>query len=88
MKDIFEAEVEVDSIISDNTQVSQRLEKLQKAGYNVQLCWIKKSGVGLMTHMKRKKEYRIQVASPEVHGRFPKAYCVVLPEKNNSNKNK
>lgn len=87
MKDIFEAEVEVENIISDNPKLSQRLEKLQKAGYTIELCWIKAGGVGKMTHMKRKKEYRIQVASPEVHGRFPKAYCVILPEKNNSTKN-
>lgn len=65
-------------IIHAHKYVDDRIKHLEHLGYDVKKCYVPNyNGVGNMTYMSMKKEYRIIIGRPKNH--FPKqVYAVIL----------
>jgi hypothetical protein len=80
MKTLKEARIEIAEIINNYPLVEDRLQKLKDAGYKVDYNWVK-GIIGSIFYLQRLKVYRIQITASELHGKYRKAWCVVLPSK-------
>jgi hypothetical protein len=76
---IEDVKIEIQEIINKTELVEMRLAQLKAKGYKIEDCWVKNGSIGTIWYMSRRQVYRIQVTTSEVHGKFPKAYCVVIP---------
>jgi hypothetical protein len=66
--------------ITDNTHwVQTRLAQFKASGYPIEECWVKNGSIATIWYMKGKKVLRIQVTESELHGKYHKANCVVIP---------
>ena len=65
-------------IIHAHKYVDDRIKHLEHLGYDVKKCYVPNyNGVGNMTYMSMKKEYRIIIGRPKNH--FPKqVYAVII----------
>jgi hypothetical protein len=79
MRTIEEVLSEVQGIINNTYWVETRLAELQVKGYQIEDCWVNNGNIGTIWYMKRKQLYKIQVTESELHGKYHKAYCVVIP---------
>lgn len=77
---IEEVVAEIKKIIDIDLEQDTMLTRLRNKGFEVEHCWVKNGNIGDIYYMKRKNVYRIQVADSELHGKFDKAYCVILEE--------
>lgn len=73
---------EIQAIMDKYDWVEARLEALRAKGYQIEECWVKNGDTGDILYMRRKKVYRIQVTTSESHGKYDKAFCVVIPFNN------
>lgn len=73
---------EIQETIQNTHWVETRLADLKTRGFQIEHCWVKNGRISTVWYMKRKKEFRIQVADSELCGKYYKAYCVVIPESN------
>jgi hypothetical protein len=77
MKTIEEIQTEVHQIIRNNQLLPDRIQALKDAGYdNINLHWVKTGGLGLSTHLKKKKVWRIQISYQHLEKNYPAAYCL------------
>ena len=70
--------LEIQEIINNTHWVETSLQQLKSKGYQIESCWVKNGSIGTVWYMKRKKAYRIQVTTSELHGDYHKAFCVVI----------
>jgi hypothetical protein len=70
---------EIREIINNTHWVQTRLAKLKASGYPIEECWVKNGSIATIWYMKGKKVLRIQVTESELHGKYHKANCVVIP---------
>ena len=70
---------EIQEIINNTLWVETRLARLTARGYLIENCWVKNGSIGTIWYMKQKQVYRIQVTDLELHGKYYKAKCVVIP---------
>ena len=70
---------DLQTIMDKYDWVEARLEALRAKGYQIEDCWVKNGSVGDVWYMRLKKVYRIQVTTSESHGKYDKAFCVVIP---------
>jgi hypothetical protein len=80
MKTLKEARIEIAEIINNNILEEGKIQKLQDAGYTIDYNWVK-GIVGSILYLQRLKVYRIQITASELHGKYRKAWCVVIPAK-------
>lgn len=78
-KTLDEVLIEIRVIIDNTHWVQTRLTQLEAMGFVIEDCWVKNGRIETMWYMKRKKVLRIQVTDSELHGKYPKAKCVVIP---------
>jgi hypothetical protein len=78
MKTLKEARIEIAEIINNYPLVEDRLQKLKDAGYKVDYNWVK-GRIGDIYYLQRLKVYIIQITASELHGKYRKAWCVVIP---------
>jgi hypothetical protein len=71
--------VEIRDIIDNTHWIETRLARLRASGYQIEECWVKNGSIEAMWYMKRKKVIRIQVTESELHGKYHKANCVIVP---------
>jgi len=74
-----EVMLEIQEIINNSHWVETRLSQLKTKGYQMEYCWVKNGDIGTIWYMKRKQVYRIQVTASVLHGKYNKAFCVVIP---------
>ena len=74
-----EVMADLQTIMDKYDWVEERLEALRAKGYQIESCWVKSGDIGDTWYMSRKKVYRIQVTTSESHGKYDKAFCVVIP---------
>jgi hypothetical protein len=79
MKTLEEVLSDIHEVINNTHWVETRLQQLKAKGYQIEECWVKNGDTGDILYMRRKKVYRIQVTTSELHGKYEKAYCVVIP---------
>jgi nitrogen regulatory protein PII len=80
MKTINDIQGEIQLIINTHINLEDRLNALRASGYTgITFSWVKGGGIGKVFYLKRKRIYRIQVSASEIRGKFPIAYCVVIP---------
>lgn len=70
---------EIRDIIENTHWVQTRLSQLEACGYQIEDCWVKNGSIETIWYMKGKKVLRIQVTESELHGKYHKANCVVIP---------
>jgi hypothetical protein len=70
---------EIQEIINNTLWVETRLQQLKAKGYLIEDCWVKNGSIGTIWYMKRKQVYRIQITESELHCKYDKAFCVVIP---------
>jgi hypothetical protein len=78
MKTLKEARIEIAEIVNNYHLSEDRLQKLQEAGYTIDYNWVK-GRIGDIFYLQRLKGYRIQITASELHGKYRKAWCVVIP---------
>lgn len=78
-KTIEEVHGEIKKTIDIGLMKDTMLTRLRNKGFEVEHCWVKNGNIGDIWYMKRKNVFRIQVAESELHGKYPKAYCVIIP---------
>lgn len=66
-------------IINEHMIIDDRLQALKNAGYTLTFSWVKKSAIGELFYMKRKRIYRIQVSPHEFRGNYPIAWYIEVP---------
>lgn len=74
-----EVMADLQTIMDKYDWVEARLEALRAKGYQIEECWVRNGDTGTIWYMSRKRVYRIQVITSELHGKYHKAYCVVIP---------
>ena len=74
-----EVMADLQTIMDKYDWVEARLEALRAKGYQIEECWVKNGDIGDIWYMSRKRVYRIQVTTSESHGKYDKAYCVIIP---------
>ncbi len=74
-----EVMVDIQEIINNTLWVETRLAKLKASGYQIEECWVKNGSIEATWFMKQKKAFRIQVTESELHGKYHKANCVIIP---------
>jgi hypothetical protein len=79
MKTLEEVLSYIHEVINNTHWVETRLQQLKAKGYEIEKCWVKNGDTGDILYMRRKKVYRIQVTTSESHGKYDKAFCVVIP---------
>jgi len=86
-KTIIQIEVEISSIIHNNSNLSDRVKALEAAGYrDIAYVYVRntsvnhRGGIGNLFYLPRKKLYRIQVGQTELKKNYPAAWCVNIPE--------
>lgn len=78
-KTIEEVVAEIKKTIDIDLEQETKLTRLRNKGFEVEHCWVKNGSIGDIYFMKQKNVYRIQVSESELHGKFSKAYCVIIP---------
>ena len=71
--------IEIQEIINNTHWEETRLTQLKAKGYQIEHCWVKNGSIGVIWNMNGKKVFRIQVTESELHGKYYKAYCVIIP---------
>lgn len=77
-KTIEDVLAEIKKTIDINLIRDTMLSRLRNKGFEVEHCWVNNVSIGDIYYMKRKNVYRIQVSEAELHGKYPKAYCVII----------
>lgn len=75
---IFRTRTRIRQVINTYKYIDDRIKCLENRGYEVKKCYVPNyNGVGNMTYMTMKKEYRIIIGRPKNH--YPKqVYAVII----------